>query len=106
MSIIRSTWLGGTVLAGSLLAAGVLAAQSQNPPAQQQQQQQQAQPGDKGKQGAGSMPMDSAGAAPSAEEQAAFKAFEAAPPSDPPKKNELGEAFLQKYPQSQYRGAV
>lgn len=38
----------------------------------------------------------------SAEEDAAFKAYQDAPPSDWAKKIELGEAFAQKYPQSRY----
>jgi tetratricopeptide (TPR) repeat protein len=38
----------------------------------------------------------------SAEEDAAFKALEAVPSTDQAKKVELGEAFLQKYPQSRY----
>jgi tetratricopeptide (TPR) repeat protein len=38
----------------------------------------------------------------SAEEDAAFKAFQAVPLSDHDKRIELGEAFLQKYPQSRY----
>jgi tetratricopeptide (TPR) repeat protein len=38
----------------------------------------------------------------SAEEDAAFKAYQDAPPSDWPKKIELGETFVQKYPQSRY----
>jgi hypothetical protein len=37
-----------------------------------------------------------------AEEDAAFKAYQDSPPSDWPKKIELGEAFVQKYPQSRY----
>ena len=38
----------------------------------------------------------------SAEEDAAFKAYQDAPPSDWAKKIELGETFIQKYPQSRY----
>ncbi|HEX4541944.1 MAG TPA: tetratricopeptide repeat protein [Candidatus Acidoferrum sp.] len=38
----------------------------------------------------------------SAEEDTAFKAYQDAPPSDWAKKIELGEAFVQKYPQSRY----
>ncbi len=41
-----------------------------------------------------------------AEEEAAYKAFQAAPPSDLNKRISLGEAFLQKYPQSRYRTPV
>lgn len=37
-----------------------------------------------------------------AEEDAAFKAYQDAPPADWTKKIELGEAFAQKYPQSRY----
>ncbi len=38
-----------------------------------------------------------------AEEDAALKAFQDVPMTDPAKKIQLGEAFLQKYPQSRYR---
>jgi tetratricopeptide (TPR) repeat protein len=41
-----------------------------------------------------------------AEEDAAIKAFRAAPISDMSKKDQLGEQFVQKYPQSRYRGEV
>jgi tetratricopeptide (TPR) repeat protein len=42
----------------------------------------------------------------SAEEDAAFKAFHEAALNDANKKIELGEAFLQKYPQSRYRSSL
>lgn len=42
----------------------------------------------------------------SAEEDAAIKAFRAAPVTDMAKKDELGEVFLQKYPESRYRPEV
>jgi tetratricopeptide (TPR) repeat protein len=41
-----------------------------------------------------------------AEEDAAFKAFQAVPVSDSKQKIQLGEAFLQKYPDSRYKSAV
>ena len=41
-----------------------------------------------------------------AEEDAAFKAYQDAAGSDWPKKIEMGEAFVQKYPQSRYLPAV
>jgi tetratricopeptide (TPR) repeat protein len=41
-----------------------------------------------------------------AEEDAAIKAFRAAPITDMGKKDQLGEDFLQKYPQSRYRPEV
>jgi tetratricopeptide (TPR) repeat protein len=42
----------------------------------------------------------------SAEEDGAFKAFQAVPVSDAKQKIQLGEAFLQKYPESRYKSAV
>jgi tetratricopeptide (TPR) repeat protein len=42
----------------------------------------------------------------SAEEEAAYKAFQDVLPGDAAKKIEVGEAFLQKYPQSRYRSPV
>jgi tetratricopeptide (TPR) repeat protein len=42
----------------------------------------------------------------SAEEEAAYKVFHEAPLTDASKKIELGEAFLQKYPQSRYKSSV
>lgn len=42
----------------------------------------------------------------SAEEDAAFKAFQAAPMNDVKQKIQLGEAFLQKYPETRYKSAV
>jgi len=41
-----------------------------------------------------------------AEEEAAMKAFRDAPLTDVPKKNQMGEDFVQKYPQSRYRVEV
>ena len=46
--------------------------------------------------------LDSAPPPVNAEEDAAFKAYQESPPNDWNKKIELGEAFLQKYPQSRY----
>jgi tetratricopeptide (TPR) repeat protein len=46
--------------------------------------------------------LDAAPPPVNAEEDVAFKAFQEAPSSDWSKKIELGEAFLQKYPQSRY----
>jgi tetratricopeptide (TPR) repeat protein len=41
-----------------------------------------------------------------AEEDAAYKAFQAVNPSDAAKKTEVGEAFLLKYPESRYKSPV
>lgn len=50
--------------------------------------------------------LDSAPTPVSAEEDAAIQAFRAAPITDMAKKDQLGEDFLQKYPQSRYRPEV
>ncbi|HTA60550.1 MAG TPA: hypothetical protein VK805_20520 [Candidatus Baltobacteraceae bacterium] len=50
--------------------------------------------------------LDNAPPPVSAEEDAAIQAFRAAPISDIAKKDQLGEAFLQKYPQSRYRPEI
>ncbi|HYL84372.1 MAG TPA: tetratricopeptide repeat protein [Candidatus Angelobacter sp.] len=69
---------------------------------QSQQQQQPPQTPDKSKPAeATPLTLDAAPPA-SAEEDAAYKAYQDAPATDWPKKIELGEAFLQKYPQSRY----
>src|SRR5258708_28020982 len=68
------------------------------PPSQQQR------PADKGKQpNPGPLSMDNAPAA-SPEEDSASKAVQQA--TDPNKRIQLAEEFLQKYPQSRYRGAM
>src|SRR5215469_3016787 len=41
-----------------------------------------------------------------AEEEAAIKAFRDAPLSDPAKKDQIGEDFVSKYPQSRYRSEI
>src|SRR5438045_3645443 len=101
-------------LAALLAGAGVAVAESrdaqgaqQNPPAAQQPpQEQQPAPGDKKKEPAPISMDQQAAAQASPEEEAAFKAFQEAPVSDPAKKNQLGEEFIQKYPQSKYRAVV
>ncbi|HWY09278.1 MAG TPA: hypothetical protein VNY24_20625 [Candidatus Acidoferrales bacterium] len=50
--------------------------------------------------------LDNAPPPVNAEEDAAMKAFRAAPITDMAKKDQLGEDFLQKYPQSRYRPEV
>jgi tetratricopeptide (TPR) repeat protein len=109
MSVSSNTWIGAGALAallscGSIAAAGN--AQGTQPPPQQQPPAQQ-QPSDKDKSNAPPISMDSQQQTTSSpEEDAAFKAFQTAPTTDPAKKNQLGEDFLQKYPQSRYRGVV
>jgi len=112
------TVITAAALAALLAGAGVAAAASrdaqggqQNPPAAQQPpQQQQPTPGDKNDKNKEpapiSMDQQQPAAQPSPEEEAAFKVFQEAPVTDPAKKNQLGEDFIQKYPQSKYRAAV
>jgi tetratricopeptide (TPR) repeat protein len=50
--------------------------------------------------------LDAAPAPVSADEEAAYKAFHEVSIADSKKKIEVGEAFLQKYPQSRYRSPV
>lgn len=106
------TVITAAALAALLTGAGVAAARGrdaqggqQNPPAAQPPQQQPA-PGDKSKEPAPISMDQQAPAQVSPEEEAAFKAFQEAPVADPAKKNQLGEDFIQKYPQSKYRGVV
>jgi tetratricopeptide (TPR) repeat protein len=99
-----------TALAALLAGVGVVGvatrdtqAAQQNPPAAQQKPPAA---GDKSKEPAAISMDQPAAPAASPEEEAAFKAFQEAPASDPAKKNQLGEDFVQKYPQSRYRGVV
>jgi tetratricopeptide (TPR) repeat protein len=91
------------VLASCLLWCSASFAQSTaTPPTQtptQQQQPQQQKPGD-----SQAAPLTLQGAPPpvSAEEEAAYKTFHDAANDDPTKKEQAGEGFLQKYPQSRY----
>jgi tetratricopeptide (TPR) repeat protein len=113
MRAMFHTLITAAALAALLAGAGLIAAATrdaqggqQNPPAAQQSPQQQPAPGDKGKQPA-PISMDQQAPPPaSPEEEAAFKAFQEAPVTDPAKKTQLGEDFIQKYPQSKYRGVV
>src|SRR2546429_325880 len=50
--------------------------------------------------------LDSAPPPVSAEEDAAFKAFQAVPMNDAKQKIQSGEAFLQKYPETRYKSGV
>ncbi len=104
---MKATWkmlMGAGGLAGLLLLGCGLASaqgygggqsgQSQPPPA----------PADKDKPPASnSLSLDMPAPPVNAEEDAALKAFQDVPMTDPAKKIQLGEAFLQKYPQSRYR---
>jgi tetratricopeptide (TPR) repeat protein len=98
---------GGALLCG----ARTFAQSSQDPPpslnpAKQQQQQQQQPPANQSKPEVTPLTLDNAPPPVTAEEEAAIKAFRDAPTSDLAKKDQTGEDFLQKYPQSRYRSEV
>jgi tetratricopeptide (TPR) repeat protein len=100
----RNTWVGvGALTAFLLCGAASAGTQSGQQGAQSQPAQQQQQPpaqADKDKQpNPPPLSMDNAPASP--EEEAASKAVQQA--TDPNKKTQLAEEFLQKYPQSRYR---
>src|SRR5260370_10520169 len=101
-----STWLGAATVAGLLVCAnGVAAAQgSQN--GQGSQSKPPAQQSDKPKTPEATPLTLDAPAPVNAEEDTAYKAFQAVNPSDAAKKIETGEAFLQKYPESRYKSPV
>ncbi len=101
----RFFWEAVTVAALLACTAGVAVAQKAQS-AQGSQGQPPAQQTDKSKTPEVT-PLTLDAAAPvSAEEDAAYKAFFAVLPNDSAKKIELGEAFIQKYPESRYKSPV
>jgi tetratricopeptide (TPR) repeat protein len=110
MKATCNTWLTtGALVAIMLTAAGRTVAQypakTQNPPPANNQTP-SATSTDKSKAN-NSLTLDDPNAAPvNAEEDAAFKALSDVPATDQAKRIELGEAFLQKYPNSRYRSPV
>jgi tetratricopeptide (TPR) repeat protein len=99
--------VSAAVLTAMLLCgAGIAAAQYGGSQSQPAQQQPPPQPNAKDKQPtAAPLSMDAAPPA-SAEEEAAYKAIDATPPTDVNKKIQLSEDFLQKYPQSRYKAVI
>lgn len=106
----KKFWLNALTIGGLLLAfCGVAAAQGSqgSQSGQGGQSQPPAQSNDKSKTpDVAPLTLDSAPPPVSAEEDAAFKAFQAAPMNDTKQKIQLGEAFLQKYPETRYKSAV
>ncbi len=98
----RIIWMTAAAL-GAMLPAGNGIARAQYPSSGQSQSQPPAQPP-----APKPLALDSAAApAPvNAEEDAAFKVYQDSPVTDLKKKIELGEAFVQKYPQSRYRTII
>jgi tetratricopeptide (TPR) repeat protein len=100
-------WMEAGAFAG-LFFLGCAVASAQSGSTQSGQSSQSAppaqQPTDKDK--ANSLTLDTPTPPVNAEEDAAFKAFDAIPLTDGAKKTQAGEAFVQKYPQSRYLAAV
>jgi tetratricopeptide (TPR) repeat protein len=110
---MRSKWnlcLETLAVAGLLLGfCGIAAAQGSqgSQGGQGSQSQPPAQSSDKPKApDVTPLSLDNAPAPVNAEEDAAFKAFQAVPMSDVKQKIQVGEAFLQKYPETRYKSAV
>jgi tetratricopeptide (TPR) repeat protein len=101
-----STWLGAATVTGLLVCTnGVAAAQSLQS-GQAGQSQPPAQQTDKSKTPEVTPLTLDAPAPVNAEEDAAYKTFFTVLPTDSAKKIELGEAFIQKYPESRYKSPV
>jgi tetratricopeptide (TPR) repeat protein len=99
----KSVKLTTTIFVGGMLLSGarISAQYTQQPtptlnPEKKQDKPQEVTP----------LTLDNAPPPVNAEEDAAIQAFRAAPITDMAKKDQLGEEFLQKYPQSRYRPEV
>jgi tetratricopeptide (TPR) repeat protein len=103
-------WLEAVTLAGFLIGScGLAVAQGSQSgqSGQGSQSQPPAQSTDKSKTpDVTPLSLDSAPPPVSAEEDAAFKAFQAVPMTDAKQKIQSGEAFLQKYPETRYKSSV
>ena len=106
-------WLEALTLAGLLMGSCVLAAAqgSQGSQSGQSGQSSQSQPPaqstDKSKTpDVAPLSLDATPPPVNAEEDAAFKAFQAVPMNDVKQKIQTGEAFLEKYPESRYKPGV
>ncbi len=106
MSKKWNIWLEAVTVAGLLLGANGVAAAQGSQQGQGSQSQPPAQQSDKPKTPEATPLTLDAPAPVSAEEDTAYKAFQAVNPSDAAKRIETGEAFLQKYPESRYKSPV
>ena len=99
-------WFEALTITGWLLCSCSMALAQASQGSQGSQSQPPAPSADKSK--TPDVPPLSLDAAPpvSAEEEAAFKAFQAAPMNDAKQKIQLGEAFLKKYPETHYKSSV
>ena len=99
-------WLGAATVAGLLVCGSGIAAAQGSQYGQSSQSQPPAKQSDKPKTPEATPLTLDAPAPVNAEEDAAYKAFQAVNPSDAAKKVETGEAFLLKYPESRYKSPV
>ena len=100
-------WLEALTLAGFLVGSCGLAVAQGSQSSQGGQSQPPAQSTDKSKTpDITPLSLDSTPPPVSAEEDAAFKAFQAVPMTDAKQKIQTGEAFLQKYPETRYKSSV
>ena len=102
---MRRNWRMITIVGLLVCASGIARAQS-SPSGQGSQSQPAPQPGDKSKTPEITPLTLDAPAPVSADEDAAYKAFHDISSVDAKKKIEVGEAFLQKFPQSRYKSPV
>jgi tetratricopeptide (TPR) repeat protein len=91
-------FVGGMLLSGAHIAAQ---ATQQSPPPTLNPEKKQDKPAE-----VTPLTLDNPAPPVNAEEDAAIQAFRAAPVTDMAKKDQLGEDFLQKYPESRYRAEV
>src|SRR6266478_649747 len=99
-------WLGAATVAGLLVCGSGIAAAQASQYGQGSQSQPPAKQSDKPKTPEATPLTLDAPAAVNAEEEAAYKAFQAVNPNDAAKKIETGEAFLLKYPESRYKSPI
>ncbi|MGB7434724.1 MAG: tetratricopeptide repeat protein [Candidatus Acidiferrum sp.] len=101
-------WKMTLFLAASLLGCSIVLGQTPGsaPPPSSPQSQQPAAPGQGQGQGQQAAPLEGAPPPVSAEEEAAFKAFNDPSNNDLAKKDQQAVDFLQKYPQSRYRAEI
>ncbi len=97
----KSTILIAMILLGTAVLGTARLAAQDAPPTLNPEKKQQANPAD-----TTPLTLDSTAPPVNAEEDAAMKAFRDLPLTDVDKKDQAGESFLQKYPQSRYRTEV
>src|SRR5579859_6478356 len=108
MKRMWKTWMEAGAFAGLLLFACFGAAAQSAQSGQSGQSGQSSPPAQQppAKDKADTLTLDTPAPPVNAEEDAAYKAFDAIPLTDSSKKTQAGEAFVQKYPQSRYLAPV